>query len=183
MPVDLTPLQYDDLDDLIRTYRLHASRDVLSPIYVFNVVEPYFDGYEALPHKANAVAYKSWHGTHFSKGILLHTRFRLLKMSAYSRYLKMHEMAHIILNHPSEYVAVWPTADTVCLYGIGPRPLSVQVRNWCERQANLAAAYVLVRANAIHEMEGYDMWYMARKLDVPEFLIPLRKEIIELDGR
>ncbi len=46
-----------------------------------------------------------------------------------------------------------------------------------DRQCDYAAAYLLVPLRALGEMEGMEVGYVARVLDVPEEMVRLRWEI------
>ncbi len=52
-----------------------------------------------------------------------------------------------------------------------------------ERNCKYLTSYLLIPKRALEELEGMEAWYIARRLDVPDFLVPLRWEIVQKKGR
>lgn len=92
--------------------------------------------------------------------------------SATLRYVLAHEMSHIICQHKGNTWIFWAEESPAwAFYHVFHQGI--------ERQSDSLAAYLLMSIEDMLEMRHQEPWYIARQLDVPEKLVPLRWEIYQ----
>jgi hypothetical protein len=169
------------LEGLIQKHKLHASD--LEPVNLSAAMEPFDQGYSALPHSVLALTVR-WRSSQLRRQFVRVTYARRLgepEESARRRHAQAHEFAHIIMRHRGEHFVMWD--------GEGEREASAcegfakYVRSRQEMECEQVAAYLLVPLLALQIWHGENSQYIAHMLDVPVHLVETRWHIWRKFGR
>ncbi len=160
-----------ELDRLAEEHGLDCG-EPCEPVTLRVLIEEFFLGFSLLPEEILAISVH-WRGR---AGIRLNSDLREPTRSRDKRHAEGHEFGHIHRRHNGHFIlwqADWSN--------------STELEKWLahkvEREAELIAAYLLVRRRALDAMQECESGYIARVLDVPEHLVRLRYEILENYGR
>ncbi|HYP38930.1 MAG TPA: hypothetical protein VEX13_01090 [Chloroflexia bacterium] len=113
-------------------------------------------------------------------GITLNRELMEVERSADYRYASAHEFGHLFRQHCGQYI----------VYSTEGRQIEATWRRKTnrkmdEREADIVAAYILVRRKAVEKMKKEEMEadYVAALLDVPKYLVELRWHLYVKYGR
>lgn len=164
----------DKLDALIEERKLHGG-DVRTPVCFTGLLDFAVVWHVDMPDPIFGISqfYEE------EAGVTVNTLLEEPERIADLRLVHGHECGHYIAGHKGIF-AVWTTEGKEAVL------LNRGHGGWQEREADVAAAYLFVSRGAVKEMlegESQETSYVARILEVPEYLVELRCKIRDRYGR
>jgi hypothetical protein len=154
------------LDRQIKIKSLHEG-DYLEPVYAKPLIEDLNWWYGLLANNALAVTQRWGRLRDAYVDIGMARVLREPDMTAYHRWVIVHEWSHVFCAHDGDYFVMWRN-------GQGPDPFGRFLNNHQERQAEYIAAYMLIKRRALMMLRDSPNQEIAGILDVPTHLVQLR---------
>lgn len=164
-------LLLDSLDQRIDDLKVHEG-DLWGPVFGKPLLEGMAIRYEWLPEPVLGISVVQGGRA----GIAINHDLREPDRMNDHRYVQFHEFGHGHCGHEGMF-AVWTTEGKEV--GKPDRRRS----GWQEREADIIAAYVLVRREVFTVMKGLEAEYIAAIIEVPSYLISLRQYVLARYGR
>jgi hypothetical protein len=164
----------NSLDHVITQLDLDTG-DVREPVTVGRLLEAAETCFAGLPSQVLGIS-TQWNGR---AGISFNEELREPGRTHDYRYTCAHEFGHLHQRHCGQFVLFSTEGEDPSKYD----KAGGHYRKWLERQADYAAAYLLVRRSSLEALRDQEPTYIASLLDVPVYLVELRWHIWRKFGR